>query len=179
MTVTRPAIRSGARALGVLALGCLAARAATAAEAYAMNSVVLLQPEAVVGARVSSVQDLAAYVQGLNGAAAKALAGRAAAASAGNIAVAVRPGGKAKIWLDFTPALDPDLQRSLQAALDAVTPVTVQEGLVLFAINASLWGAPQVTRLPQPPEWLRAMQPGSTESLEQMVDRIWPARIGN
>jgi hypothetical protein len=143
-----------------------------------MNNVVLLQPQELVGARVSSVEDLATYMQALNAAAAKALAGHAGAPSAGYIAVAVRP-GKAKIWLDLIPALSPDLQRPLQAALDGVVPVSVKEGLVLFAINVSLWGAPQVTRLPQPPEWMQAIQPGNTESLDQMVDRIWPARIGN
>jgi len=50
----------------------------------------------------------------------------------------------------------------------------VKEGLVLFAINVSLGGAPEITRTPQPPEWMHAIQPGSPESLDQMVDRIWP-----
>jgi hypothetical protein len=161
-------------ALGALVMTGLAARGAVGAESYAMNSVVLLQPQEIIGARVSSVAELAAYVQSLNAAAAKALEGRSGSKTAGYIAVAVRPEGKAKIWLDFTPALPPELQRPLQSGLEAVAPVNVKEGLVLFAINASVGGAPPVSRLPQPPEWLHAAQPGSPEPLDQMVDRIWP-----
>jgi len=166
-------------AVGMLLVVSLAVRLASAAEPYVMNSVVLLQPQELVSARVSSVEELAAYMQALNAAAARALAGHAGSPSAGYVVVAVRPAGKAKIWLDLTPGISPELQRPLQAALDGVVPVSLKEGLVVFAINVSLWGAPQVTRLPQPPEWMQAIRPGNTESLDQMVDRIWPPRIGN
>src|SRR5215470_9721181 len=105
-TLTRPYSPSLlGTALGILLMAGFPARGAPGAEAYAMNSVVLLQPQETVAARVSSVTDLAAYMQGLNAAAAKALKGHSGTPTAGYIAVAVRPEGKAKIWLDFTPAL--------------------------------------------------------------------------
>lgn len=153
------------------------ASAAPSGPPHKTNSLMLLQPETVLRERVSSVETMAAYIKALQAAADGALANeKAGAASSGYFLVAVRPGGKSKLWFDFKPALPATTQERLRVALQAVRPFEPKGGVVVFAINTSLWGAAPAQDQPAPVEWTQAAQ-SAGKSLEtgDLVDRIWPA----
>lgn len=151
--------------------------AVATAEPYRMTQIVLLQPDAVIGRRVE-VQALSDYVRQVNAAAQAHLAGVAGPApAAGFVVIAVRPEARSRVWLDFDPPLPPDVAAALRASLERVTPFDAKDGMVVFAISATLWGAATTERsLPSLPEWDAALKdtqvPLETEAL---VERVWPS----
>lgn len=143
---------------------------APAATPYALNSIMLLQPQDVLQERTGGAESLAAYIKALSAAAQEHLQNAApGSAASGYIVVAVRADGARKVWLDYSPALPPALAGSLRAALERVAPMQVRSGAAVFAINASLWGAAPATAGPAPVEWReaagRAGQPMDAERL--------------
>jgi hypothetical protein len=160
---------------GLLAL--LTALPSFAATPYALNGVMLLQPEPVLQERVARPEDLATYLAAVNAAAAQALAKEQPTPAAGFVVVAVRPGGESKVWLDFEPPLPAAVDARLRASLETIAPFRARIGVVVVALNASLWGAAPTTRAaPQPQEWRDAAK-SSVASIEigELVERIWPA----
>ena len=98
----------------------------------------------------------------------------------GYVVLAVRPSRQSMVWLDFKPALPEQTAAKLRAAILEVPPFEAENGVVVFALNSALWGAPPVSGFPNPPEWNAAME-GSTESMEigDLVDKVWPGSAGN
>lgn len=145
--------------------------------AYRTNSLLMLQPEPVLRARVSSVENMAAYIRALQGAAGTVLAREPASTpSNGYLLVAVRPDGRSKLWFDFKPALPAQTQERLRASLEAVRPFQPKGGVVVFALNTSLWGAREPQFKPAPAEWTQAAQrAGGSLETGALIDRIWPA----
>lgn len=152
-----------------------------AAQPYAMQNLMLLQPDSVLRQRVQ-VDDLSNYIKSVNAAAQASLSEVAKPTpTAGFIVVAVRPGGRSKVWLDFSPALPAPVASRLAASLERVPPFQAEGGVVVFAINTALWGAAPTTRPgPSPQEWKDAMR-GADRPLEigDLVDLAWPAKPGN
>lgn len=153
---------------------------AFAAKPYSMESIMLLQPDFVLSERVD-VDDLSEYIKSINSAAEISLAelGNRSPA-AGFLVVAVRPNGQSKVWLDFTPGLPSAMANHLRSSLEAVTPFKARVGVVVFAINCTLWGAAATDRKgPWPIEWKQAMK-GRTDPMEtgDLVDLVWPSRAG-
>lgn len=157
-------------------LGILASDAAFAAEPYRVQNLMLLQPDFVLSERVQ-VEDLSRYIKSVNSAAQTSLAAAARPTpSAGFIVVAVRPGRQSKVWLDFSPALPVAAATALRASLEQVEPFEAENGVVVFAINSTLWGAAATERQgPSPAEWQEAMKDmdGAME-IGELVDRVWP-----
>lgn len=153
---------------------------AFAAEPYAMQSLTLLQPEVVVSERVR-VEDLSDYVKSVNADAQASLASSVKPTpTAGFIVVAVRPGSQSRVWLDFSPVLPPRVAARLVSSLEQVAPFKAKGGVVVFAINCTLWGAPATERQgPSPDEWKEAMKgmDGPVE-IGDLVERIWPPEAG-
>lgn len=149
-----------------------------AAPAYKTNSLTLLQPEQVLRERIGSVEVMAAYIKSLQAAAGAVSAQEnSGAPSSGYFVVAVRPGGKSKVWFDFKPALPAPAQERFRAALEAVRPFEPKGGVVVFAMNTSLWGGAPAQDKPLPPQWDQAAQSaGKPVEVGDLVDRIWPAR---
>jgi len=163
------------RALVVLFL-LIFSCSASAAPSYHMNSIMLMQPEKIFGDRVGSAEKLSDYIIALNGAAERTLSAESSPnPAAGFIVVAVRPGGKSKVWVDFSPAVPLALEARLLGSLQAVTPVSVNGGVIVFAINASLWdAAPTSQQSPQVAEWQQAVkQAGKPLEVGDIVDRVW------
>jgi len=138
------------------------------------QNVVLLQPDAVLAQLGADVEDLASYIRAVQGAAERALQGDPAPAS-GFFVFAVRPGKRSMLWFDFRPGLPEPIMDRLRAAILAVAPCQVRNGVMVFAINVTLWNAPPRQGLPSPAEWRAAMQ-GEEKSMriESLIDRIWP-----
>lgn len=135
------------------------AGAASAAAPYAVNSIMLLQPQETMQERVEGAEPLAGYIKALNAAAQEHLQKAAPGAPAsGYVVVAVRADGAHKVWLDYAPALPPAVADGLRATLERVRPMRVRSGAAVFAIDASLWGGERASAGPAPPEWRQAAQ---------------------
>lgn len=148
---------------------------AAAAEPYRGEGVVLLQPEHVLQARASSTSAVAGYIRAVESAAAAALAQEPPRPSGGYLVLAVRPGGRSMAWLDTRPALPGATAARLREAILSVPAFEAREGVVVFALRASLWGGAVAHEFPAPQAWSEAMA-GHDEPMEigGLVDRLWP-----
>lgn len=159
-------------------LACLFAAPLRAAEPYAMRGLVLLQPDAVFRERVSGgAPAMQAYIEAVNAEAARIVEGsEPQRPSAGFIVLAVRPGGRSKIWLDFWPLLPSRTEERLLPTLEKIKPFAARGGTIVFAISASLWGAPPTSeKAPRPNEWTRiTRERGAATDAETIVDALWP-----
>jgi hypothetical protein len=153
---------------------------ASAAEAYKMTSIGLLQPEYVMKERVADAAVVADYIKAINAAAAKNLEIISPPVSrSGSIYVAVRPGNRAKAWLAFGSDLPAPVQEALLSAVTSVPPITVSGGTLVFCINAILWGAKPGISFPManlPDAWRTAMSKhnGPVE-MSMLADLAWDA----
>jgi len=138
-------------------------------------AVVLLQPGAVLEERVPSVDDMSAYIKAVEAASAAAvIESGSTQAVGGYIVVAVRPGLKSNVWLDFDTLLDLELKRRLAASVKAVQPFAASKGPVVFALKVALWsGQPPKRALPLPQEWKGITQDGKALEVGDLVERVW------
>jgi len=179
------AIRSpvGVQLLFVLVLGLLlAAGSARAAEPVTNFNVVLLQPSAVLEARVASVDALAEYIKAVQAALREAVAGSEAQEKTrqsvgGFIVLAVRPGLQSRVWIDFDQLLDLEVRKQIALKVGAVKPFEAREGPVVFALKVALWDGKESKRIaPLPAEWKRsaAAAPGAAPpEVGALVESIW------
>jgi hypothetical protein len=151
--------------------------AALAAEPLVVFNVLLLQPSKLLEARVPDVDAMAAYIQAVQAAAGEAVrASGAQQATGGYIAVAVRPGGQSKVWLDFDALLDLALRRELLSRTQAVKPFEATGGPVVFALQVATWqGPPPKRAAPAPIEWKPAARGEAALEVGELVERAWPA----
>jgi hypothetical protein len=160
-----------------LLLSLLFVSQAQAAEPVTRLGVVLLQPSGVVESRVPGVDAMADYIQAVEAAARQAVQDSAARQSvSGFLVVAVRPGQRSKVWLDFDTLVDLGLQRDIAARMQAVKPFDAKDGPVVFAVKVALWGAkPSKRQVPLPAEWRSGRAEGAApEEVEALVERLWP-----
>jgi len=163
----------------LIALLLFAASGASAAEPYRMDGLTLLQPESTLRERVpGGAAAMQAYIEAINATAKRIVAdSEPRRPGAGFVVLAVRPGGRSKVWLDFWPLLPSQTEARLLPALEKVAPFNAS-GLVVFAINASLWGAaPTNEKAPRPNEWTRiTRERGVATNAETIVEALWPDR---
>jgi len=160
----------------LLPLSWAATASAQNAEPVTKFGVVLLQPSAVLEERVPSVDAMADYIQAIEAAAREAvLASPLRQVAGGFIVVAVRPGTKSKVWLDFDTLLDADVSRQIVTRTTAVPPFEARQGPVVFALKVGLWGGRESKRVaPSPSEWRAATkQAGRQLDLDSMIRRVW------
>jgi hypothetical protein len=179
-------MRRGWRAWAACALLCAAAAHATepasaaiarAPEPFTKHNVVLLQPSAVLEARVSSIDAMAEYIRAVEAAAKEAVLSSASKRpAAGFIVLALRPGPRAKVWLDFdAPPPSFDTSRALVAKIAAVKPFEVRDGPVVFALKVGLWDAFESKRIaPSPAEWKAVTKKsGQQPEVDALIEQVW------
>jgi len=153
-----------------------AALSAQAAEPITKFGVVLLQPSSVLEERVPSVDAMADYIKAIEAASREAvLASTLRQAASGFVVVAVRPGQKSKVWLDFDTLLDSEMGRQIITRATAVAPFEARQGPVVFALKVGLWDGRESRRVaPSPPEWKAATkQAGRPLDVDSMIRRVW------
>lgn len=157
--------------LFLMTLQTVPAWSETAAHMY---SIVLLQPEGMVGERVA-VKPLADYINDIETEVDQTAQTKKHSPVSGFIVVAVKPGKKSKAWLDMTPALDKATERSLLHAVQKVPVIDVRD-TVVFAITTGLWGGQQPKAIsPSPTEWgVAAHKAGRPMEVTELVESIWP-----
>jgi hypothetical protein len=160
----------------LLALLLLATTGSRASEPFTSLNVVLLQPSAVMEARVPSIDAMADYLKAVQVAAREAVvASSVRQAVGGYIVIAVRPGLKSKVWLDFDALLDLALKQQLTALVQAVPPFEVRQGPVVFALKVTTWGGKAPRRLvPAPQEWKQVTPAGAPLEVGELVEALWP-----
>ncbi|HEY2977124.1 MAG TPA: hypothetical protein VGJ35_04090 [Burkholderiaceae bacterium] len=154
----------------------VAALCVQAAEPIVKFGVVLLQPGTVLEDRVPSVDAMAEYIKSIEAASREAvLASASKQSSGGFIVVAVRPGQKSKVWLDFDTLLDADMSRQIVSRVTQVRPFEARKGPVVFAIKVALWDGRETRRVaPSPTEWKAATkQAGRPLDIDSMIQRVW------
>jgi hypothetical protein len=167
--------RSWRAALGC-ALLCTAALCVRAAEPFTKHNVVLLQSSAVLESRVASIDAMAEYIRAVEAAARDAvLASAPQRPAAGFIVIALRPGPRAKVWLDFdAPPPSFETSRALVARIGAVKPFEVRNGPVVFALKVGLWDAFESKRIaPSPAEWKAARKSGQQLEVDALIEQVW------
>jgi hypothetical protein len=161
-------------ALSVLLL--VATLSAQAAEPLIKLGIVLLQPSSVLEDRVSSVDAMAEYIKSVEAASREAVLASALRQSAGGfIVIAVRPGQKSKVWLDFDSLLDADIGRQIVSRVTQVRPFDARKGPVVFALKVAVWDGRESRRVaPAPSEWKAATkQAGRPLDIDSMIERVW------
>ena len=153
----------------------LGAACAQAAEPVTQFNVVLLQPSAVMEQRVASIDAMADYIKAVQAATQEAVvASGATQAVGGFIVLAVKPGHKARVWLDFDTLLDLEMRKQITNSVRAVTPFEVTEGPVVFALKVATWGAKESKRVaPSPIEWKQATRHKKPLEIGQLVEKVW------
>lgn len=149
---------------------------AQAAEPLTKLGIVLLQPSSVLEDRVSSVDAMAEYIKSVEAASREAVLASALRQSAGGfIVIAVRPGQKSKVWLDFDSLLDTDISRQIVSRVTQVRPFDARKGPVVFALKVAMWDGRESRRVaPSPSEWKAATkQAGRPLDIDSMIQRVW------
>jgi hypothetical protein len=154
----------------------MAAPFAYATEPFTNAAILLLQPEEVIQARIKSTSDLAKYMKDIEAAAGTAMQSVFQRKPVGGfVVVALKPPGRSKAWLDLDSPMPEPTQAALRNAIESVPPPKVQDGIVVFAFKASLWGGRPPTRAaPAPEEW-KAEAARHAQKLEvgALVEQVW------
>jgi hypothetical protein len=168
------AIRRGCLRLGLACLFVVCA-IVQAAEPITRFNVVLLQPSSVLELRVPDIDAMAAYVKAVEAAAREAVIASGVQQSVGGfIVVAVRPGLKSNVWLDFDAMLDLELKKQLSTRIKAVAPFEAVKGPVVFALKVATWSGKESKRLaPAPLEWKQSPRNGPPLEVGELVERLW------
>ena len=151
-------------------------RFAHAQEPFQYYSVVMLQPQKVFEERLGSVDVLSIYVRGVVDASAAAVKALPKGAPAkGFIVIAVKPGDRSRVWIDFKDPISKETAATLESAAAKVVPVSVKGGTLLFAIKVGLWGASAPKEMvPRPEAWrAEAEKEGRFIEYSELVDRVW------
>ena len=157
----------------ILAAATLCARAS---EPVTKFGVVLLQPGSVLEDRVPSVDAMAEYIKAVEAASREAVrAIPLKQAASGFIVIAIRPGQKSKVWLDFDTLLDSQVSQQLVARVTAVPPFEARHGPVVVALKVALWDGRESRRVaPSPAEWKAVTkQAGRPLEIDNLIQRVW------
>lgn len=159
---------------------CLAflsqSRVASAQAPFKYDSIVMLQTEKIFEERLESVDVLSIYVKAIVDAEEVAMKAVPKGAPAkGFIVIAVKPGDRSRVWLDFKDPISEEAAAALESAAAKVSPVSVKGGILLFAIKVGLWGAEAPKEMvPRPEAWrAEAEKAGRFIEYSELVDRVW------
>jgi len=145
-------------------------------EAFKYYSIVMLQPQQVFEERLGSMDLLSIYIKAVVdkvGEEVKRLPKGQPAK--GFVVIAVRPGDKSRVWLDFKDPISPETAAIIESTASKVAPVSVKGGTLLFAIKVGLWGAEAPKGMVPRPEAWRAEAEKGGRSIEytELVDKVW------
>lgn len=144
---------------------------------FEQKGITILQTEQVFFGRVPGMSSFEVYVKELVDGIDKAVGKLPKSTPTGGfLVVAVKPGGRSRVWLDLPPGIPGEASNAIQEAAQQVYPMPVKNGVALFAIKISLWGGevPQ-GMVPRPQEWeAEGEKAGGSIELGDLVMRVWP-----
>lgn len=152
-------------------------------QGFAVDNIVLYQPNDVLTQRLPGPDALAAYIKQLQAVLTDFYAETKTPATLYTV-VAVRPGGRSRVWfMSSTESGDFTNLRALRQKLETIKPVAVTGGPVAFTISGSIAGGddkkPAEDKDYQPPipqEWENAVKNAKQPVLipDGMLDAVWP-----
>lgn len=155
---------------------------AQAAKGFTTANLVLYQPNDVLQARVSSVQNLAAYVKEIERVCQAFFADTATPESL-NIVIAIRPDKTSKVWfISSTHTETPKDREVLRSQLEKLPPCEVTGGPIAFAVVSSIAEGdgkavkPSVDgQPPLPKEWSEAAKKKQAAVVlpDGILDDVW------
>lgn len=154
----------------------LSVLAGQAAKPLVRYDVVLMQADMVLQQRVPSIDAFGDYINGVQATAEKVVATAQGKPASGFIVVALRPGQRSNVWLDFDAPLPPAVEAGLVSQIRSVLPAQVEDGPVMFALSVGLWGgAAPPHRTPVPKAWADAARKAGKDNqpLEDIVTAVW------
>jgi len=118
---------------------------------------------------------MADYIKAVEMASREAVLASGARQSVGGfIVVAVKPGLKSQVWLDFDALTDLEIQQQITSRVKAIKPFEATKGSVVFALKVATWGGKESKRTaPLPFAWKQAMQGQAPVEVGDLVERIW------
>ena len=154
----------------------LSTQTAKAQEPFQYYSIVMLQTGPVFKERLGSVDVLSVYIKAIVDRVSEEVKKLPKGQPAkGFLIIAVRPGDKSRVWLDFKDPISPETATTIETAAAKVVPVSVKGGTMLFAIKVGLWGGgPPKEMVPKPESWrVEAEKEGRFIEYTELVDRVW------
>lgn len=146
-----------------------------ASQPFVRYEVVLMQADMVLQERVDATA-LGDYIKAVESNAKHVVAAKAGDPASGFIVVAVRPGQRSNVWLDFNNPLPAGVETALVDEIRSVFPMQVQDGPVLFALRVGLWGgaAPE-RKTPVPKAWSDAAKKigRDDQNIDDIVTSVW------
>ncbi len=135
------------------------------------EKVIMLQPDAMAGKRIASVEEMGRYLKGVCEVFAKVYENIDTPETV-NAVVAVKPGRKARLWLVSSLQTPPD-RADLMARFQALPAPEVKEGPVAFVIRFTVAGA-ALEEIPLlPPEWNSAFGGKTVMLPDAITTYIW------
>ena len=103
------------------------------------------------------------------------LAARSTRPAAGFIVLAVQPGERSRVWLDFDSPPSFETGQQLVGKIGAVKPFEVRSGPVVVALKVGLWDAFESKRIaPSPAEWKAVThKAGKQLEIDELMDQLW------
>ncbi len=140
---------------------------------------VLYQPDPMLQRRVVDRQEFTSFVGEMGAAVTRHVEGvPEGPGQALTLVVAIRPGRRARFWLEFAPGGEvAELEAGLQRALGELRAPAVREGPVAYAWHVLLWGGPGASGpsfafLPR--AWAEACAGEEGIVPDAPLDRLWP-----
>ena len=144
---------------------------------FEQKGIAILQPEKVFFERVTGMSSFEVYVKELVDGVDRSVGKLPRSAPTGGfLVVAVKPGGRSRVWLDLPPGIPGEASNAIQEAAQQVYPMPVKNGVALFAIKISLWsGEAPKGMVPRPQAWeAEGEKAGGPIELGDLVMRVWP-----
>ncbi len=139
------------------------------------QGVVLYQPDDVLRQRVSSMQEVAGYIQQVNAVVDESFKD-SKTPEALDVVIIIKPEGQARAWLVSSLPTPPE-RSGLTGKLQAIPPPPVKGGPFAFAVSYNIAGAQRAKGLspPAPEEWRKAAE-NASEPLtipDGLMDQVW------
>ncbi len=175
-STTRTKSWSKAYHFALIALLIFVTHAAHAESAFQYYSITMLQTQQVFEERVSRIEIVSSYLKEIVGSVTEVVNALPKGEPAkGFIVVALKPGHRSRIWLDFESPITEEVASGIQRASEKVSPPSVTGGVVLLAMKVGLWGSgPPDRMVPQPEAWrAEAEKAGGKIEMTELVERVW------
>jgi hypothetical protein len=142
---------------------------------FMLYNVVLLQPNDELQQRIASPRALSDYIKSVENVAKTVAKNHSKQSTSGFVVIAIRPSQKSNVWLDFEGTSNKPFLDELAFKIRSLEPISVRDGLVIFALNVGFWDAKKISReTPEITEWTNAVRRAKRPlEVTEVVDMVW------
>jgi len=160
------------------------------ATVFKIENIAFLNPMQEFDERVGTVQVVADYIKTIEANLSPIIAKEYSddeTPKNGLVAVAIRPNGSCKFWMDVGGEFSEDQTSELQTTMDRVGAPKVVGGPVAFTINFKIWGGVEEQKLRKagavrppkmPTQWIQAMKESKQKLRvpDDLLPIVWPEK---